>query len=56
MVAANRTAFGVLLLVEDEHFPYPVAGYGLEATDAEDLSPEFLDEFSSSGAHERSTM
>ena len=44
MVAANRTAFGVLLLVEDEHYPYPVAGYGLEASEAEDLGPELLDE------------
>lgn len=44
MVAANRTAFGVLLLVEDEHYPYAVAGYGLEVTDAEELAPEYLDE------------
>jgi signal transduction histidine kinase len=44
MVAANRTAFGVLLLVDDEQEPYPVAGYGLEALDLHDLSPEFIDE------------
>jgi hypothetical protein len=44
MVAANRAAFGVLLLVNDRNELIPAAGYGLDAVDVEDLSIEYLDE------------
>lgn len=44
MVAANRAAFGVLLLGSDHGDLAPVAGYGLVASDIDDLAPDFLDE------------
>ena len=42
MVTANRAAFGVLLLANERDLLVPVAGYGLDAYDADDLAPEFL--------------
>ena len=44
MVAANRTAFGALLLVNERGELVPVADYGLDARDVDDLAPRFLDE------------
>jgi signal transduction histidine kinase len=44
MIAANRAAFGVLLLSNERDLLVPVAGYGLDAFDADDLAPEFLAE------------
>jgi signal transduction histidine kinase len=44
MVAANRSAFGVLLLGGEHTELAPVAGYGLDAGAVDDLAPEFLDE------------
>ena len=44
MVAANRAAFGVLLLANERDLLVPVAGYGLDAYDADDLAPEYLAE------------
>jgi signal transduction histidine kinase len=44
MVAANRAGFGVLLLANERDLLVPVAGYGLDAYDADDLAPEFLAE------------
>ncbi|MDQ2682237.1 MAG: ATP-binding protein [Chloroflexota bacterium] len=44
MVAANRTAFGVLFLVNELNELVPMDGYGLDAIDLDDLAPEFLEE------------
>jgi signal transduction histidine kinase len=44
MVAANRAAFGALLLVNDRNELIPAAGYGLDVDGVEDLADEFLDE------------
>ena len=44
MVAANRAGFGVLLLANERDLLVPVAGYGLDAYDSDDLAPEFLAE------------
>ncbi len=44
MVAANRTAFGVLLLVNERNELVPMADYGLDADEIDDLAPDFLDE------------
>lgn len=43
MVAANRTAFGVLLLVNDRSELEPVAGYGIEPESVDDVAPEFVE-------------
>ena len=42
MVAANRTAFGVLLLVNDDDELVPVATYGIDSVGIDDVSPAFL--------------
>ena len=44
MVAANRTAFGVLLLVDEHHELVPVAEYGIDSLTVDDLAPAFLGE------------
>jgi signal transduction histidine kinase len=44
MVAANRTAFGVLFLVNDRNELVPTSGYGMDAIEVDDLAPDFLAE------------
>jgi signal transduction histidine kinase len=44
MVAANRAAFGVLLLGGEHGELAPAAGYGLDVGDIDELAPEFIDE------------
>ena len=44
MVAANRTAFGVLLLVNEHGELEPVASYGIGDVSIDDVAPEFLEQ------------
>jgi PAS domain S-box-containing protein len=44
MVAANRAAFGALLLIDESNELTPVAGYGLDADNVNDLALEYLTE------------
>ena len=44
MVAANRTAFGALLLVNEHDELEPVAGYGMDPQTIDDVAPQFVEE------------